>query len=147
MAKTDWSLYDIVKPEDMNQLGAEINALTGHVDDYTKHSVMVEAVVDDDALKVSVPGFLPNVVDGAKLIVVMAEDPTGISKLRINDETKLYNIVNPDGSPAAALKLNGFYYMIYNPIASAFTILGDSGSGGITYGTTQPTSGLWLKKI
>lgn len=26
MAKTDWTMYDTVKPEDMNQIGAEINA-------------------------------------------------------------------------------------------------------------------------
>ena len=132
MARTDWTLDQTVMPEDMNQIGQEINQnrddLTAHVADYVRQPGYAVATGSANTYAVTLNPAPTAYVDGMAVAVKINVDNTGASTLNVNG-LGAKPIKKPNGNDVAAgnLKAGSVYTLRYN--GTNFILQGEGGSG------------------
>jgi hypothetical protein len=132
MAKTDWQMGDTVKPDDLNQIGQEINdnsaSINNHISDYVRNPGYAVATGSADNYAVTLTPAATEYVDGMAVAVKINVDNTGASTINVNG-LGAKAIKKPNGNDVSAgnLKAGSIYTLRYN--GTNFILQGEGGSG------------------
>lgn len=140
MAKTNWTVNDIVKPEDMNQIGQEINknaadigemssGFSEHLADYASHVHYAPDTGTANAKVVALDPAPTAYVEGLAIAFKNAAQNTGAVTINVNG-LGAKNVLKSNGNAltSGSLKANSIYTLRYN--GTAFILQGEGGEYG-----------------